>query len=412
MEPRLAFIDRAIAPFVLVSLFVLANAIGNASPYLYLIALVLVWPFLLRTQNGRDALRHPVGLGYLVAFACLAIGFIGSAETWSDLSNLGNFLPLLLFFPAFALFDRSAGQNRTQIVAGFALAGAAVALASAVHDVWWLGLSRAEGFVNLTNPFAMASIMLGFLPLMGLLSGKGHWRFVFLLGPLMGTGAGVLAGTRSAPIVAVGLATIFAMFVAVRLPVKWRLIWGGIVALLALALVFAFIAFDDQMRALRGFNTIYAFLTEGTAPDNSTAIRIQLYIGGIHAFLDSPIFGFGWYDHVEAARQYMTPEIAEKVERWSHFHNDYLNFAALAGVFGIAFYALYLLLPVIGALKSVADSQYAARLYGALAITGSYALHGLFNTAFGAELLLCFSPVATAVLLGYCKDAPVRRQAL
>lgn len=406
MNSPLAFADRVIAPFVLFALLVMANGIGNASAYLHLIALLLVWPFLLRTQGGRDALRHPVGIGYLIALACIAVGFVGSADSWGDLANLGNFLPVLLFFPAFALFDRKAGPHATQVFAAFALAGAAVALISATYDVWWVGHRRAVGFVNLTNPFAMASVMLGFLPLTGLLSGKGRWRLIYLLGPVMGTSAGILAGTRSAPLIAIGLTVIFALIVAVRLPARKRLILLAAAAFLALAAAFVFVTFDDQFRALRGVDTIYTFLTGGVIEDDSTQIRVQLYIGAIHAFLDSPIFGFGWYDHVEAGRQYMTPDIAAVVEGFSHYHNDYLNFAALAGVFGIAFYALYLLLPIFGAVKSPKDSQHTARLYGVLTITASYAIHGMFNTAFGAELLFCFSPVATAVLLGYCKDAP------
>lgn len=397
------------AIFVLTALLVLANGVGNASPYLYLTALLLVWPFLLRAPDGQDALRHPVGIGYLIALACIAIGFIGSASSLDDLNNLGNFLPLLLFFPAFALFNRQADINGTQVFAVFALLGAAVALASAIYDVWWMDLRRARGFINLTNPFAMVSIMLGFLPLMGLLSGTGRWRLVFLLGPVFGVGAGLLAGTRSAPLTAVCLAAIFAGFVAVALPKKIRLIWLGGIALAIVFIVSVFFLFGENLRALGGVDVIYTFLTEGTVEDRSSEIRLQLYIGAIRAFLDSPIFGFGWYDHVEAGRQYMTPSVARTVANWSHFHNDYLNFAALAGIFGLAFYALYLLLPIWGAIKSVPDSQYRARLYGAMTISATYATHGLFNTAFGAELLLCFAPVATAVLLGYCKDKPANR---
>ncbi|WP_417583248.1 O-antigen ligase family protein [Pelagibacterium sp.] len=408
-SPRIAFAERTAALLVLSALLVLANGIGNASPYIYLVCLVLAWPFLLRDQNGRDAMKHPVGIGYLLAFACVAVGFAGSASSMEDVAHLGNFLPLILFFPAFALFNRQANSNGTQVFALFALLGAGVALASAIYDVWWAGLDRAKGFVNLTNPFAMASIMLGFLPLMGLLTGKGPWRLIFLLGPVFGIMAGLLAGTRSAPLIAVVVSTIFAGFLFFRLPKRLRLIWVGAIILVVVSVILALFAFGDNLRALRGLDVIYSFITEGTVPDRSSEVRVQLYVGAINAFLEAPIFGYGWYDHVEAGRQFMAPDVAELVAGWSHYHNDYLNFAALAGIFGLAFYALYLLLPIWGAFRSEHDGQFAARLYGAMTISATYGVHGLFNTAFGAELLFCFAPVATAVLLGYCKDQPTNR---
>lgn len=410
MVSRLSLVDRIAVPLVLVALLVLANAVGNLSPYFYLIALLVVWPLLLGAGDG-DAMMHPIGVGYLVAFLCLAVGLVGSAQHWGDLANLWNFLPFILFFPAYGLFNRNATRRGALIVASLALAGAAVSLLSAFYDVWGIGLHRARGFINLSNPFAMASVMLGFLSLMGMLSGRGLWRVVFLAGPVMGTWAAILAGTRSALIVAVGLTLIFAVFMGARLSRKGRLVWSVAMIALMLAGIFVLVVFADHMRALSGFSVIYEFLSDGTVRDHSTQVRVQLYIGGMRAFLDSPIFGFGWYDNVEAARQYMTPDVALEVEGWSHLHNDYLNFATLAGVFGIVAYGLYLGLPVVGAIKSVRDSQFAARFFGALTITGSYGIHGLFNTAFAAELLLCFGPVATAVLLGYCKDAPTRRKA-
>ena len=57
----------------LVALFVLANAIGNASPYLYLLALLIALPFLLADPKARAAMNRWESYGYAAAFLCIAI---------------------------------------------------------------------------------------------------------------------------------------------------------------------------------------------------------------------------------------------------------------------------------------------------------------------------------------------------
>src|SRR5690606_25749737 len=144
----------------------------------------------------------------------------------------------------------------------------------------------------------------------------------------------------------------------------------------------AVVALGADTRAFQAIESIYLFFAEGQAIDRSVAIRLELYRGGIMAFLDSPIFGHGWRHHVEAARPYMMDEsIAEHVARWSHLHNDYINFAALAGIFGLASYFIYLLVPIIATWSSKRDSQYHARLYGGSAISTCHSNSVVFRSA-------------------------------
>lgn len=98
--------------------------------------------------------------------------------------------------------------------------------------------------------------------------------------------------------------------------------------------------------------------------------------------------------------------IAAEVEGWSHLHNDYINFAAMAGVLGLLSYVIYLLVPIAATWGAPRDSQYHERLYAGVVIATCYAIYGIFGSAFAAEMLLCFGPVCTAVLAGFCADAP------
>ncbi|WMT89074.1 O-antigen ligase family protein [Pelagibacterium sp. H642] len=392
---------------VLISLLVLANLIGNASPYIYLIVLVIAWPFLFMDADARHAMNRWESYAYLCAFLFMLVAFIFAAGGWEHFENVGNFLPYLLFIPTIGLLDRSARPNNTLIVATLALVGAIIALGTAVYDVHILGIRRVVGLFNTTNPFAMASVMLGFLSLMGFWAIKGWRRFIFFVGPLVATYAVILAGTRAAILIIMALCVLFAIFVGVKLSNRGRLILAGAAVLAGSVGVAGVIALGADTRAFQAIESIYLFLTEGQAIDRSVAIRLELYRGGILAFFDAPIFGHGWRHHVQAARPYMMdPSIAEHVARWSHLHNDYINFAALAGIFGLASYFIYLLVPIVATWRSERDSQHHARLYGGFVVSACYAIYGIFGSAFAAELLLCFGAVFTAVLLGFCKDRP------
>lgn len=400
------------APFlatgmVLIALLALADVIGNASPYLYLITLFLVWPFLLADSQDRAAMNRWESYAYLSGFLALFVAFVFAAGGWGRFENIGNFLPLLFFIPAIGLFNRTARQGNSAIIATLALVGAVGAAGMAAYEVYVLGRGRAVGFVNTTNPFATMAIMLGFLALMGIWAQKGWRLHIYWIGPIAGLYAAILAGTRSVLVLALALAIIVLIFIAARLSARNRIVLLAATGAFAVIAVIAALALGDSVRAFRAFESIFLFLTEGQAIDRSVAIRLELYRGGILAFLDQPIFGHGWRHHVEAARPYMLDtSIAAHVEGWPHLHNDYINFAAMAGIFGLFTYFTYLSVPVISTWRSVRDSQFHERLYGGFVVTTSYAVYGLFGSAFAAEMLLCFGPVMTAVLLGFCKDHP------
>lgn len=387
-------------------LLVGADLIGNASTYVYAIILIASLPLLLGDARLRQSLRRPAALAYLASYLSLAIAFVCSAQSPWDLQYAGNFILFLAFSPAVALFSVNAGHRASETFGWFALAGAVGALLSALHDVYIIGFERAVGFINLTNPFAMASVMLGFLSMVGFFARRDHWRLVFLLGPLCACANSMLTGTRGAVVMIAALILVFLVFWGVTLDRRQKLIVVTIGALL-FAIIAAFSAVaGTHMRALSAFDALAVFVGKGQAIDFSTEIRLNLYYGGFRAFLESPIFGHGWWHHVEAARPFMSPEVQAYTVRWSHLHNDYVNFAALAGVLGLAAFAIYLIAPVWSAAVSRKDSQYIPRLYGAIVLTTCYAVFGMFDTSFSMEMLTAFGPVCAAALLGYCVDKP------
>ncbi|ODT66666.1 MAG: hypothetical protein ABS75_26730 [Pelagibacterium sp. SCN 63-23] len=404
-------LNKTAALTVLALLLVGADLIGNLSAYGYAIILLAMLPVLLSDPAARRSMWNGGSLAYLVAFLLLFFAFVFSAQHWSDVQYAGNFTFFLLFAPAIALFSFGAGPRATEVFASLALAGAAISLLSALYEVYGLGYGRAVGFVNLTNPFAMASVMLGYLSLTGFWARKDRWRYLFLLGPIFAAGTSVLAGTRAAIVMLACLFVLFVLFWSFTLDRKKRLwAWAGGAAL-AIAGIALAIIFSSELRALSAFQTLAVFFGQGQAIDFSTEIRLNLYYGGIQAFLESPLFGHGWWRHFEAARPYMSEVVQQKTVRWSHLHNDYVNFAALAGIMGVGAYLIYMVTPLIGAIRSSKDSQYLPRLFGASTILVCYAVFGLFDTSFSMEVLLGFGPVCAAALLGFCVDRPSSAEA-
>ena len=399
-------IERLAAGLVLVLLLVATNAIGNLSTYGSGVLLLLTLPLLLSSPEMRRRMARSESVAYGAAFLLLALAFALSADTPSDVAYATNFVWFLMFIPAVALLSVHAGPRATQYFGTLTLIGSAVSAAVGYYEAEILGIGRAVGFANLTNPFAMAGVMLGFLALTGFFARKDQWRYLYLLGPIMALGTAVFTGTRGAMVMIAVLSLAAFGFWVLSFRGRQRLF--ALLAGLALAgLTVAVGSFSGlQGRALSAFHAIAAYFGHGEAVDLSTEIRLNFYFGGIQAFLESPIFGHGNGDQFEAARRFMSQAVNEAMPNTTHLHNDYVNFAALAGVMGLAAYGLYMLIPVFGAVRSVRDSQYMPRLYGAVVVCLCYATFGLFDTSFAMELLLGFGPICTAALLGFCVDAP------
>jgi O-antigen ligase len=140
--------------------------------------------------------------------------------------------------------------------------------------------------------------------------------------------------------------------------------------------------------------------------DETTRIRLILYKAGWKAFQDSPWIGHGWANLMSSIRPYLAASDLQH-DSLPQLHNDMLDFAVVGGVVGIAVYLLLLATPVIAAWRSVRDSQYSQRLLGCVLLSIGYFFAGLTDLMFGFELHTALYVALSAVLLGYCRDAPI-----
>ena len=347
------------------------------------------------------------GWCFLAAFVLIAIAF----GLNGDLAVSVNFIMLLAFVPLSSWFGRYAAPDSAKVVSWVAFTGTVLSTVTALSDLFLYKAKRAEG--RWSDPIwaAEAALILGFVAVLAIPVIKSRWRYVLLLAPAMGLGITLLSGSRGVllaapPIVLVLLATTFRMW--------WKQIAVGCVVLVvagAAVLPFA----PGQVQRIERIVTVFEdLLTTGDVSESSAGARVAFWRAGTEAFLASPVIGYGWSKHKKVAYSYL-PDGGKAFEKKGsrlrgnkHLHADILDIGVSGGLLGLAAYGLILLAPLLGAIRSVRDSQYAARLTGAIVLSVGYFACGLTYIMFGYEFHTTLYVCLAAIVLGFCRDVPTQ----
>lgn len=377
-------------------------------PLAYAIALLAIilaacW---LASRPRWVELAEPSGAMLATAFLLIGAALATTAEQPGDLLFVFNFLLFALYPLLRAALARFAWPGASLRVGQAALGGAVLSLVVAVWQAATDG--RAAGIASDPIWSAQAALILGFLALVGLVAARGALRYLFLLGPVSGTLAAVLTGSRGPMLAALPMLLVALLL----LPGRARLALLGVVVAAVLALVPASLLYPPLEKRLASAEAIVSELLAGTAfSDHSVAVRSQLWQGAADAFGERPLSGHGWNRRVEAVYDQL-PGGAEAVEAMDdgmkgnrHLHADLLDFGVGAGMLGVLAYALALLAPVAGASsRSAPDGQSRERRLGtALLSTGFFAC-GLSYVMLGYEFPTALFVALAAVLTGYCRD--------
>ena len=390
---------------VLLAALVFPITLGVVGAYIGMIACLLLVPLLVVDRAARAAaFAEPASRLLALAFLLLLIAYSVSAQEPGDVLLIVNFLPLLLFLPAYAASRRLAGAFGIRTV-GLVTTGALVlALLVARHSLTLEGIDRAYLPDDNSLHFAAMLTVLSGIALIGLFARKALVRGLCGLGPVLGFIAVLATQSRGAVLAfpAFGLAALLVALPHHGVP---RRIALAIAGALLLAGVLVVTVLDDQRRALTGFAMVLEFLRTGAVSDISAAVRLDLYGAAIEAFWQKPWFGHGWANFYAATdaivRQRMGP--ASQFPAFGHLHSDLADFAVAGGVLGIAALLLILVAPVFGAFASAEDGWRNARIYGALALSSSYAVLGATNLMFGWELQTASYIFIAAIVLGFCR---------
>jgi len=391
---------------MLILTLLLPFVLGLLTTYVLLLLLVIIVGYLALQQRpirpSLDLAGKLFFFAFLIVAVDIAINAIGAGR-WRDLLYALDFGMLVLYGPLAALYDRGAKPRNSGIVANVALTGTLFALLIGIAFEVVQHPYRVEGINSDAIRFSDTAVVTGFLSLMGVLAYRGPRRWVYLLGPPGGLAVTVMTGSRSA-MLAFPLLLVLAIVMLIK---RKRVALAVVTASMAVgALVVAFLAerFSDE-RAMTVLAVVRDLLTGGSVSDDTTLQRFAIYRAGAQAFWQSPIFGVGWHQKMEAIRPYLPPEY-KALANLTHLHDEVLNFAVGMGVVGVLIYLALLVVPIAVCLKSPRDSQFRARLYGCTLLVGSYVTLGLADVMLSFEMHTALYVVLTALLLSYCRDRP------
>ena len=353
----------------------------------------------------------PAGWCFLAAFVLIGTAFSFNGDALVTV----NFIFLLAFVPLVSWFGRQAAPDSAAVVSWTAFAGTILSTVTALSDVFFYGARRAEGWWSDPIWAAEAALILGFLALMAVPVMRSRWRYMLLLAPVLGLGVTVLSGSRGVllaapPLMLVLLATTFRPW--------WKQIVAALVVLVIAGVAVLPFAPGGVKRIERIATVFEDLLTTGEIGERSAGARLAFWKAGTQAFLASPLIGYGWSQHKKVAYSYLA-DGGKAFERKGsslrgnkHLHADILDIGVSGGMLGLAAYGLLLLAPLLGAIRSARDSQYAARLTGAIVLSVGYLACGLTYIMFGYEFHTTLYVCLTAIVLGFCRDAPADRSAV
>lgn len=395
---------------VLVSLVLVgALALPTLAPFtaVYVALIAVILCFLSFAQALPKLLAHPSYLA--VAAACLALA-VTIPFTWQSATELMIvvwMLPILIAIGVVPALMQETRFGAPAVIGAFCLVGAIGAVVIGAYDALALETSRAGGENNPIH-FAGLATILGFAALVGIFRNDSRWRFIFLLGPLMGAAAVLLSGSRG-PILSVLVLFVLTMpLLAYWFRHAW-LVWA--VPLLGAAVVVAAImivapgqnhyVLDAITSAQAAISYLFEnnFATVSQGPENidgSTWQRLIFLRGALDAFADSPIVGHGAGQLVSAAAVHFPPGYEHL---GGHLHADIANFGVVAGAFGLLAYALFLLAPFLAVFATRDAELRRAVLLLAIILSAGYLTLGLTNAVFGilAQTLLYGILLAAAV---------------
>jgi O-antigen ligase len=400
----IALFDRGLRFVLLATALILVGITGYEAAYMAMgLSLVTIVRFSLR-RSLADAATWRVAGGFALAFAIAALAFAVSARQAQDALLAFNFTMLLLFAPVALIFLRAAGPRAAAIVAALGLAGAATTVLVSIADIVIRHAERAGEHLG-GGPLRLASTatLLGCVSLLGLASGNGRTRLMYFAGPLLAFVTIALTGSRGA-MLAIPLLAVTAVPFLVKS--RRQAVAGvlGIAAVLAVGLAVA-LAVDSE-RLMSIFAAAGGAVSGGEAADYSVGTRLAFYQAAWSAFLERPWFGHGW-DHVLEAIAPHLPALYAGQAGLPHLHNDLAQWMVAGGVTGLVAYGLIIAAPIAGVLASPRDSLYRARVMGVSLIAVTYVIHGLTNLMIGFEIHTSLFVILNAIIIGYCRDAPV-----
>jgi O-antigen ligase len=160
-----------------------------------------------------------------------------------------------------------------------------------------------------------------------------------------------------------------------------------------------------QNRIDNALNSINSF-SSNKDTRSSSGLRLAMWNGGLQAFKDKPIFGYGYQNTGKASAQYVTGNYAKKfIASQKMLHNDYINSMVGFGIFGILSFLALLFMPLIIFIKRLKNKKYFAKNATGILLTTTLLIFAITDSIYAHSVMRSFYVFFFAILLiNYTKN--------
>ncbi len=338
-------------------------------------------------RMGRQALRVQPALWLVLAFFV----YVSAVSlTGEDALRGLEFISSYLHFPFAILFVGWLAilSPKVDYIGLFVWGCRIGVLIAFAIGIWQLlnSVERVQGVSVNALLYATLCLVAGSVSVLKLPSDGKRERIFAWFAFFMGTAAVLMSFSRGIWLVLpVMFALVIAYLVGLR-ALKVRQVTFAVLVLVGEVAILQLAPSGSRELEQRIVNPLQNLRT-GEIADMSVNHRLDLLRTSWHAFLESPVVGYGMQNTVTAGNRLSTQVLGYQTDyTYTHVHNDYLNHAVGGGLPLTALFAGMLLLPLWLAVRSRRDRAYYNRLYFAAMLSAGYAGAAMTNLVFRHDL--------------------------
>lgn len=139
---------------------------------------------------------------------------------------------------------------------------------------------------------------------------------------------------------------------------------------------------------------------KGEQIDRSISQRLDMQVTGFHAFLQSPLIGYGIQNSVDAANEMSLQVLGRETNyTYTHLHNDYLTHAVGGGILLFLLFVFVIFSPLLLSWQLRKTEMDESILYYGLMVSGAFSTIAMTNIVFHNDQLSTMFCAATMFII-------------
>jgi len=364
--------------------------IGNAE--LLIIFFIGLVAFLKKNANPFKIFELRVfsflTFGYFLAFLIPLLWADGLNTEWSHLGRKLHFL----LAPIIALAIFNVEVNIIKLLAAIKIG--LITIGVIVLIQFFDGSSRPSGMIN-ANIFNDIAVIMFFMSLVRIYDESLKEKIFTFTSSIFGLIAIILPSSRGSWLSFFILLFIF--FSLMYYPRLEKFRSRKIIAISLILVSFLFVVNNEITKnRIEQANSEISNWSEGNGKKTSLGLRLEMWVAGLNAAIDSPLMGYGYRNANEISSQYAKNN-QEYIKNFTHLHNEYITTFVSSGLIGLIGLMSLLIVPFVIFFKGLKNNFYLSVM--GILLCSAYASFGFSHIAFGEEHINAYFIFFLALLL-------------